>query len=389
MSIRAYHLHGAAREGSAEESAKEGYAHEVYEIGKAAGGIRAWVDRFTQKNVLIIGRDLTLHVRQKYPPASDKALAGIVANHAADLFPMPAAPGFSWRVFQRHKNYVLADVWAWDKAPVEDFRARHGLDYVVPEDMLFSSAEPQITVFRRGGKIFLVAHGPGGFIGATTVAGELTERHMALFMKSLGRMEPEIRKVENLLDEARTGQDPGRPYPPPIDRLAGFRLTPFRAAALYASVDTGLVFRAALYAVASYVFAVYLSVWSYDGAIARLRNDNGIMDEKLGRMMMKSGSGSTAARRYKKLVRQVRTAPTPFDALDVLVVNLPKDSFIRTLTLDDKNVSTLLITKNPTQVINILRANDKVESVEVVEPFHKDQQGNYNFTLVFNLKGGS
>jgi hypothetical protein len=377
MSITAYHLH-------------EG-GHEVYEIGKPAAGawhsaISVGVGRFTQRNVLVLGRDLTYHVRQKYPPASNKALAGIVANHMAELFPMLSSPGFAWKVFQRHKNYTLADIWAWDKTLVEDFRAQHGLDYVVPEDMLFSSALPQVTIYGRGLNVFLVAHGPAGFIGAATVAGALTARHMALFMKSLGRMESEIRKVENLIEEVAP---PGtRTYPPPIDRLPGFKLSPFRTAPIYASVDMGLVFRAALYAVASYVFAVYLSIWHYDGAITRLKEDTGRMDEKIN-LMMKSGSGSAAYKQYKKLVRHVRTAPSPFDALEILVLSLPPNSHMGHFAMDGNNVGFFMVTKTPSEAINNIRSNSKVESVEISEPFSRDNQGRYGFRLVFNMKGGS
>jgi len=350
-----------------------------------------WTGFLPKKNVLVVGRELTCHVRQKYPPASDKALAGIVANHAADLFPMFSPPGFVWKVFQRHKNYTLADVWAWDKTSIEDFRARHDIDYVVPEDMLFFSAEPRVTIYGRGEKTFLAAHGPDGFIGAVTIVGGLTERRMTLFIKSLGRMESEIRNVENLLDGARTPEDHNgaRPYPPPIDRLAGFKLAKnFRAAPLYVSVDAGLVFRAAMYAAASYVFAVYLSIWDYNAAIARLRQDTERMDEKMSLTIKKSGGGSAPLTQYKELVRRVKTAPTPFDAWEILAVNLPENSRITNLAVNEKNVIALLSTRTPTEAIKIIRSSDKVESVDIVEPFHRDTEGRYAFRLVFNMKGG-
>ncbi len=97
------------------------------------------------KIVLIVGRDLLLHTRKKFPPASSDDLKKAVTLEIGEMFPIKS-PSFSLTVFERTQSYTLADIWAWESSGYDNLKRVFPFTHVLPEDMAFISEEPEISV---------------------------------------------------------------------------------------------------------------------------------------------------------------------------------------------------------------------------------------------------
>ncbi len=85
------------------------------------------------KIVLIVGRDLFLHTRKKFPPASLDDLKKVVNLEIGEMFPLKS-PSFFLSVFEKTEAYTLADIWAWDSSGYDDLKR------VLPFTHVYSAA---------------------------------------------------------------------------------------------------------------------------------------------------------------------------------------------------------------------------------------------------------
>jgi hypothetical protein len=97
------------------------------------------------KVVLIVGRELLLHTRKKFPPASADDLKKAVGLEIGGMFPVKN-PSFFLSVFERTEAYAMADIWAWDSSGYDGLKRVFPFTHVLPEDMAFISEETEISV---------------------------------------------------------------------------------------------------------------------------------------------------------------------------------------------------------------------------------------------------
>ena len=119
------------------------------------------------KKVLIVSRELLLHTRKRYPPAPIKNLTKAVGLEIEDLFPI-SKPAFYCRVFESSTAYTTLDIWAWESEQYERLREVFPFNYLVPEDLAYSSDVPEIKIFQYRGMSNILAHSGHQFLGGAS-----------------------------------------------------------------------------------------------------------------------------------------------------------------------------------------------------------------------------
>src|SRR5208282_2872025 len=168
--------------------------------------VKAW-----GKKVLIVGRDLLLHSRKKFPPASEADIKKAAQMEIGDLFPLKA-PAHFMSISERTDAYAAADLWAWEGPAYDALKQIFPFTHALPEDMAFTSEEPEISVLRGREETRLVAHGLNGFLGVATFRGDVTASHVMILLKSISRHSGEIKRL-NLYGAGDTQQLSGLPFP--------------------------------------------------------------------------------------------------------------------------------------------------------------------------------
>src|SRR5262245_5240895 len=136
------------------------------------------------KKLLIVSNANSLHLRKRYPAIAQKDLEKAVANEIEELFPIPS-PSFHCKIFEKERMYTLVDIWAWDTAEVERIKKVFNFFYVVPEELAYACAQPEIVLYGDQEFASIAAYGEGKFLGATSFAGAATPEGLSLFLKGL------------------------------------------------------------------------------------------------------------------------------------------------------------------------------------------------------------
>ncbi|MBZ0157007.1 MAG: hypothetical protein K8I29_12455 [Alphaproteobacteria bacterium] len=383
-----------------------GYWHkggiEIYRLKEAGNEKLASGDpermkpvRALGKKVLVVGRDLLLHTRKRFPPASEADIRKAVQMEAGELFPLKN-PAHCINIFERTETYTSVDVWAWDASGEEKLRRVFPYTHILPEDMAFTSDEPEIAAVCGKESSYLLAYGKNGFLGGSTFRGDLSGRHIEVLLKGISRHAGEIRRVrlcgtaalprglENRPLEVVQGGTKG--YPVSLDFLPRLNLKPFRLRAEREALPyLGLAARALLSLLLAYGLFLFLSERNYDAAAREVR-------EKIGRLaagMIVHGAGQGNEEDVETIaeLKEKRKAGTsPLRVMDMLAGHLPGQSVVMRMLLNENLLELTLTTKDPVAVIKALGGAEGVKAVKLKGAPAKDSKGVYTCALTVELR---
>ena len=90
-----------------------------------------------QKKVLVVGRELLLHQRKRYPPAPKEKLVKALGLEIKGLFPLPD-PAYHCQVYESSPTHTTLEIWAWDRGAYSQLKKVFPFDYVIPEDLCYA-----------------------------------------------------------------------------------------------------------------------------------------------------------------------------------------------------------------------------------------------------------
>ncbi len=375
------------------------------EIDNRSGGM---FQRLFGKNVLVIGKELLHYRREKYPPTSAKNLSGIISNDVADLFPMLIdktasngnkstsygciAPDFYYRVLDSQHGYNVVDIWAWDCQTVRGHYQGLRCEYVVPEDALFISAEPEVTLYTHSSFDYAVAHDARGFVYSRTFVHPLKDMELNLFFHSLGQFKQEVKRVNSYLQD-REGinvdktvvemKDLG--YPPSLNQIQKINLRPFKAANRNLDTSAGIVYRLVSYAMFGYITWSFITIKNLDSSIAFMEDKIKKVNNQVT-LLATLKSKDTTGKLVEELDRRISHTPTPLDCLDVLAGTFSTGTYVNQLNIIDGNIEASLTSPDPAEVIKRLNESTAVSHVQLKGEPIKDAQSIYRFRLSISIK---
>lgn len=353
------------------------------------------------RKILVVGRERLFHARRRYPSAPDEQIKKAVRMEVEDLFPLRKPCYFS-RIFEKTGNYILVDVWAWDCYDYEAIRAVFPFTHVVPEDLILFSEEPEVTVWRREGISYLLAHSADGFLGVSTVKGGITARSLSVFLKSLGRRSQDVRRINSygsgLLDAAAAREEGGpglpaevlekeeKPYPFCLDTLEKVRLDDFRIRGrnlLSGKID--LLVRAVIYLLLAYSLFLYMTARNYGEASLAVKSRIDALDRTAASTPVERKSGGAEAI-LADLGGVLKQSASPLDVMNTIARAMPADCVVKRMVLNKKNVELSLSSKTPLDVLKSFSEAGPVANVKLRGTPVRNPQGFYNFILDLEMK---
>ncbi|MBF0565004.1 MAG: PilN domain-containing protein [Nitrospirae bacterium] len=368
-----------------------------YKVGKKgvrpmSGGRPSRVGMVLGRKILLLSHGLLYFTREKYPPSSLKNLSGIIANEIGDLFPTLSEPMFHFEVSGAHKNYTMVNVWAWQREPVENIAGTFGYDYIIPEDVLFVSAEPEITVFTHKAHVFAIAHGAGGVVSARVLPYPPRPADFELFCRSLGSFGESVARVRTYLPEefppssfgiAVVRYEPTQ-HPLSLYSLQGFAPGRFKTSGWMKSLDVGHMSRIPAYALAAYLVASYLSVRGLDNAMLKARDEikkvNGNISF-LAALKEKDTDGKT----LDALVQKTTAIPSTLAVMDMVSGVMPSGTYFSRMSIKDRLVEMGVVSTDPTAVIRAFGQSPHFTDVRLGGDPVKDGSGTYRFQLTVSV----
>lgn len=353
------------------------------------------------KKVLIVGKDLLLHTRKRYPPASGEKLAKAVGLEIGDIFPL-SKPAFHSRVFESSSTHTLLDIWVWEGREYARLKEVFPFNYIVPEDLAYSSDLPEVKIFQYRGMIHILAHSGDRFLAGTSYPDSapdsaINEREVERFLSSLGRYRPDIKRIKVYGLTSIRPKDFGVPeisnvpagdYPPCIDGLLDLNLKEFRVKGeSHLSLKMDHIFRVFLYLLLGYGLMLYLTERNYDLSAGQIRQKIRAIDAK-----MSPKEAGQKAEDYSEIIREVNDRLTarysPLKAMDTIAQNLPMGSFILRMALNEKNLEVFFSSKEPLALVRAIGAARGIKTVQLKgAPLRDAATGLYRFVLVVELSG--
>jgi hypothetical protein len=349
------------------------------------------------RKILIVGRELLLHARKKYPPASKEKLVKAVGLEIGDIFPL-SKPAFHCRVFESFPSYTVVDIWAWETDAYSQLREIFPFNYCVPEDVSFMSEAPEVKIFQRGERTSVVALSGDRFIaGASYPASRFEERDVEMFLLGLGQYGEGMKKITiygsiplqlksaALPDVSRVAD--GK-YPPCLDSIAVRKLGEFKVKEyhrLWAKRD--LIFRVLIYLVLGYGFMLYLTVNNYDRTMGEMRQRVAAMEKQITKM-----DDAPVVENFAVVSQEVNgilsRRQSPLKVMDLLARKLPNGSFVKRLVLSENNLEIVLSSREPLNCVKMLGSAPEIKKVVLKGAPMKDPvTGFYSVVISAELSG--
>ncbi|MBF0606194.1 MAG: hypothetical protein HQL61_01410 [Magnetococcales bacterium] len=345
---------------------------------KTIGKKTTALEGLLHKNVLIVSKELLHYRRAKYPPTSTKNLAGIIANDVADLFPMINAPDFHYRLFDSRNNYSLADIWAWPSQLIRGHARDLQCAYVIPEDALFISAQPEVTIYNHAAFDYAVAHDSRGFIDSRTFVHPLRQTDIDLFLHGLGNFRQDISHINSYLQQPT-------PHPPSLGRLNRINLKPFKTTNQHSNANLPLLYRLAAYAVCGYVAWAYFTIRQIDDSINSVQDKTKKINKQVT-LLVNLKSKDTTTKLAEELQNKLGQAPNPVECIDALAGALSYGTYVNHLNISYGGVEAALTSSDPAGAIKALSASSSVQSVQLKGEPQKDAQNIYRFRLSIGIR---
>lgn len=356
---------------------------------------KAWLRR----RVLVVARSNCIRLRKRYPPAKIDKLRRAVAMEAPDIFPI-ANPILHCRIHEDYGTHVMLDIWAWDQGTADRLRAAFPFQYTIPEDLAFLSLPPMIHIYQSGSVIHMLACGGGKFFDAVTCCAEdFSSDDIARFRAGLAGNASVIGETrlygDNILsseDEAalRIKRIPAASHPLCLAGItdAAFNFKEFRSPALgLPLMNVSLVFRFAIYAIAACGVSLFLTVRNYDHALTDSRTLSRAIDKEIVLMESNSGKGVRDPEAFKEFQDKIKDDLSPLRILDVLASDLPEESYLKSLSLNDGVVDAVVISRDPLSVIKRLGDGGGIRKLSLKgAPVKDTATGKYSCSLSMEIK---
>ncbi len=350
--------------------------------------------RGLEKKALVISRELLFHTRKKYPPAKKENLRKAVEAEREELLPVKNAQ-FHMEITEQTDTFSLVDLWGWDGGVLDEVRKSFRFDYVVPEDLLFRSEEPELVIFERDGLFHVVACGQQGWSGSSTLR-EVNAREVELFIRGLGRYGADLTRIRCLLDEplfpereimgiAIEYADPSE-YGTIFLNVQSLNVRDFKAPwSLELSDKVPVLARCVIYVLLAYALALYMSGRQYDNAIKDASAKLSTLRTKLSQATVK-GKDETAVflqefqTKRQSLVRPVRV-------MDALAGRLPPETTVTRLNFGEKTLDMALTSKEPLRIMDVLsEGTDCVTAPSIKGAISVKQGSPITFNVSVELK---
>jgi hypothetical protein len=347
------------------------------------------------KKVIIVSRELILHTRKKYPPAPKEKLIKAIGLEIGDIFPL-SKPAFHFRVYESTHAHTMLDIWAWESEPYGRLKEVFPFNYVVPEDLVYSSDVPEVKVFQYRGMTNILAHSGGRFLGGASYPDSgIDENNMERFLSGLGRWRSDIKQIKVYgsvpfrfkdVGESKILRVAAGDYPPCMDGLAALHMKEFKVkgdARLSSRID--LICRISIYLILGYGLMLYLTVRNYDHAAGEIRQKIDATDAKISHREI-----GQRIEDYSDIIKEVNnklsTKRSPLKVMDTLAKSLPVGTFITRVVLNENNLEVSVSSKDPLSVVKALGGAEGIKTVRLKGAPGKDAAtGSYNFNVTVEL----
>jgi hypothetical protein len=347
------------------------------------------------KKVLIVGRELLFHTRKRYPPASIKNLTRAVGLEIGGLFPI-SKPAFHCRVFESSTTFTTLDIWAWESEPYRRLREVFPFNFVMPEDLIYSSDVPEVKVFQYRGMTNILVHSGDRFLGSASYSDSgIDEKEMERFLSGLGRDRADIKRMKLYGSLPFQLKDVGIPeilkvaqgeYPLSMDYLSTLKLNEFKVKGeIHLSSKINLLCRIAIYLILGYGLMLYLTGRNYDQAAGEIRQKIRAIDEK-----MSHGETGKKIEDYSDIAKEVNEKlskrGSPLKVMEIFAQSLPMGSFVNRMVFNENTLEVSLSSKEPITVVKALGEAEGIKAVRLKGAPVKDAAtGSYNFIVTVEL----
>ena len=315
------------------------------------------------KKVLIVGRELLLHIKKRYPPAPKEKLTRAVGLEIRELFPI-SKPAFHARVYESSTAYTTLAIWAWQSEMYGRLREVFPFTYVVPEDLAYSSDVPEVKIFQYRGMTNILAHSGKEFLGgASSPDSGINDGDVERFLSGLGKYRSDIKQVKvygsipfqlkdaGIQEISRVAQGD---YPPCMDYLPGLELKEFKVKGeIRLSSKVNLLFRVLIYIILGYGLMLFLTARNYDQTSGEIRKKI----DSIGAKISLKDTGQKG-RDYSEVVKEVNermaARPSPLKVMKIIAGRLPEGSFLTRMVLDENNLEATISSKDPISVVKAL-----------------------------------
>jgi hypothetical protein len=353
------------------------------------------------KKVLIVGKDLLLHQRKKYPPAPEEKIMKAVALEIGEIFPLQK-PAFQCRIFKSFSSYSIVDIWAWESDQYDRIREIFPFGFVIPEDLLYAVAEPEIKIFRYRGMAHMLAHADGKFLaGASYPEASFSLEDAQRFINSLEQFDLQLRRVvifgklpfssEKIIPTDLVGVNrpmvvnaPEGNYPACLDYIAGADLRTFKVSDVYRLWEKkDLFLRIAIYILLGYTAFLYLTLRNYDRSIDEIGKKMSVLNNTSREA---SRSGDDYSDVYNEINKKLAASPTPLKIMNTLAQNLPQGSFINRMVLSENHIDISVSSKEPLVVFKMLGNAPGISKVSIKgAPVRNRNTSLYEFNMTIEL----
>ncbi|MCX8069437.1 MAG: hypothetical protein N2738_02915 [Thermodesulfovibrionales bacterium] len=345
-----------------------------------------------KKKILLIAKELCLHVKKKYPPASKTDIQKAVAIDIYDIFPIKK-PAYHLKINQ-NQAYTMVDIWGWDSSITEEIKEKFQFVEAIPEEACFTANKTEISVFIENELMYAIAYGNKGFLGSS-ISKRIEYQQLQNLLRIARLDSSDLGQIRVYSDRSIKLQDlptellpkvvykTTKDYPIAIEYVSKITTRQFALDMLKVKVPTQreVFFRVPIYILSGYLLSLLISGYYYDRATNKLKQEIAVINSKLSNISKKSDDinrQDIADEINKKLMDSV----SPLDFMNLLAQNLPPKNFIKKIAITEKNIEIQLVTEQPLEVIKILNELDEIESVKVKGSINKDQKNQYNLTLV-------
>lgn len=347
------------------------------------------------KNPLIVGRDIALHARKRYPSISDKDLGKAIHTELDDLFPLANA-SFCFRIFEKTEMYSLVDIWAWDSSAAERIRSLFNFSHIIPEDLALVNENSEVLLQGFEDMVYVTAYSGGRFLGSSSYAGAVNAGELGLFIKSLGSSSPEINTLRIYGQESvaielqglELIKDNGKAWPVCLDNINRLDLSVFKVRKAWQQHTIGLetALRVSGYLMLGYALALALSVTNYGSAMKALDREIKALSEKTA-ASVKAKEGEDYSEALSEMKEKINLTLSPLEVMNLFAANLPEKSFLTRLSINERKVIINVSSQEPLNVIGALSRLKEIRSLKLRGSLAKDlRTGNYNpFTVEVEL----
>ena len=349
------------------------------------------------KKVLIVGRELLLHTKKKYPPAQEEKLIRALGLELKELFPI-AKPAFHAKVYESSTAHTTMAIWAWSSEMYDRLREVFPFTYAVPEDLAYSSDVPELKIFQYRGMTSMLAHSGRQFLGgASSPDSGFNEGDVERFLSGLGKYRSDIKQAKvygsipfhakdgEIEEVSRVAQGD---YPPCLDYLTDLDLNEFRVKGeFHLSSKVNLLFRVLIYILLGYGLMLFLTVKNYDQTAGEIRKKINSIGSKIS--LKDTGQKGTD---YSEVVREVNerlaAQPSPLKAMRIIARRFPVGSFVTRMVLNENNLELSVSSKDPISVVKALGDAEGVKTARLKgAPIRDMATGMYNFVITMELGG--